>query len=134
MTVKIGGTEKELIVDMGSPVTIIPPDKEVIKAQKILPITRRYQDLNKNEVKFTGQITVEAEGRGIRKNLPMLITEGEDIKPLIGMDWLREFNWTTGNIESTRTLNNQSEKDKIITKFEKRLKTNPTIKDAEIKI
>ena len=29
----------------------------------------------------------EAENRGIRKNLNILITEQEHMKPLLGMDW-----------------------------------------------
>ena len=77
MTIKIDGTEKEFIVDTGSPVTKIPPDKEFIKVKKILPVARKYHDVNKNEVKFTGKITLEAETEEIRKNLSMLITEGE---------------------------------------------------------
>ena len=54
-------------------------------------ITRKYQDVNENEVKFTAKITLESESRGIRKSLSMHITEREDIKPLLGMDWRRKF-------------------------------------------
>ena len=67
MTIKNDGTEKKIIIDTGSPVTIIPPEKEIMKNRKILPVTKKYQDLNRNEVIFTGKITVEAESKGIRK-------------------------------------------------------------------
>ena len=63
----------------------------------------------------------------------MLITEQEDIKPLIGMDWLREFNWTTRSIEGTTTTSDQSEKEKINTNFEKFFKKNQTVNETEIK-
>ena len=82
-------------------------------------------------MKLAGKITVEAESRGIRKNLTMLITKREDIKPLLDMDWLREINWTLRNIESTTTTTNQSEKDKLFKKREKFLKTKRTTKDTE---
>ena len=61
----------------------------------------------------------------------MLITERQDIKPLLGMDWMREFNWTIRNIQNT-TLTDQSEKEK--THFEKPFETNRTCKDTKIKI
>ena len=64
----------------------------------------------------------------------MFITEREDIKPLLGMDWLREFNWTIRHIEKTTRITDQSEKDKIITHFEMLFKTNRTIKDTDFKI
>ena len=52
---------------------------------------------------------------------------------MLRMDWLREFNWTIRNIEST-SLTDQSEKSKIFTNSEKIIKTNRTIKNAKLKI
>ena len=97
------------------------------------PITKKYQDVHKNGVKFVGRITIEAKSRGIKFNLPRLITEREDIKPLLDMDWLRDFNWTLRNSETTTTITNHSEKDKKITDFEKIFKTNPMVRDSQIK-
>ena len=65
---------------------------------------KKDQDVNKNEVNFTGKITVEAQSQGIRVNLSMLNGEREDIKPLLGMDWLRQFNLTIRHIEMATTL------------------------------
>ena len=79
MTTKSDGTEKEFIVDIGSLVTLLAPDKETIKDKTRLPVAEKYQVVNKNEVKFTVKVTVEAESRRIRKTLPMLITN-ENIK------------------------------------------------------
>ena len=89
MKIKTNETEKEFIVGAGSPATILPRDKEIMKHKKILPITKKYQDVNKKEVKLAAKITVEAEKEEITKKLTMFITERGDIKPLLGMDWLR---------------------------------------------
>ena len=43
-----------------------------------------------------------------------LISEREDIKSKLGMDWLQEFNSTIINIEKTTTISDQSEKDKKV--------------------
>ena len=55
-TVKINGIKKEFIIDTGSPITIMPPDEKILKIAELQKITNRYQDVNKNEVKFRGQI------------------------------------------------------------------------------
>ena len=106
-------------MDTGSLVTIKPPDKEVIDDKKISPITENFSRLIKSEVKLAGKVTVEAESEKVRKNLTMLITEREDIKPLLGMDWLGELNGTTRNIERSTTITDQSEIEKLFTNFEK---------------
>ena len=64
----------------------------------------------------------------------MLITEREDIKPLLGMGWLRELNWTMRHIEKPTTPTDQSERNKIITPFEKLVQTNSTNKVTENKM
>ena len=76
---------------------------------------------------------IEVESRTIRKILTMFNTEREDKKPLLGMKWLRHFNWTTQSVESTTEPTDHSEKDRLITNFEKVFKTNRTIEDTEIK-
>ena len=50
-TVKINGTEKEFIIDTGSPISIMPADKTIVKDTEIQKVRHRYQDVNKNEVK-----------------------------------------------------------------------------------
>ena len=132
MTVKTDGAETEFILDTRSAVTLIPPDEALLKNKKISPLTRKYLDVNENEVKFAGNTTVEAESRRIRKDFTMFSTEQEDIKPLLGMAWLRDLKWTMRNIESTMTTTDHSEKNKLIANFEKIFKTSGTIKDTEL--
>ena len=79
---------------------------------KISPITKKYQGLDMNDDIFTVKITVETESRRTRKNLKRLNAVREDIKPLLGKDWIREFNLTIRHIEKTTTITDQSEKDK----------------------
>ena len=64
--------------------------------------------------------------------MQLLITERNDITPLLGMDWLKKFKLTIGNIRLDD--NNQSEKRQIVEKFPDLFKNNTTIKDAEINI
>ena len=101
-----------IIMDTTLLVKKIPLDKEVMKDRKLLTISRKNQEVDKNELKFARKITVEAESRGIRKYLTMLNTAGENIKPLLGIDWLQKFNWTIRKIENTTTTNHQSKKTK----------------------
>ena len=64
----------------------------------------------------------------------MLITERVDIKPLLGMDWLREYNWTIRHIEKWTTPTDHSEGDEKSAQFEKFFWTSRTINDTEVKI
>ena len=57
-TVKINGKKKEFLINTGSPITIMPPDEEIIKSTGLQKITNKYQDVNKNEVKFRRKIPV----------------------------------------------------------------------------
>ena len=131
-TVKINGTEKEFIIDSGSPISIMPADKTIVKDTEIQKVRHRYQDVNKNEVKFRGKIPVDIEYENNKQKMKLLITERNDITPLLGIDWLKKFKLTIGNIRLDD--NNQSEKRQIVEKFPDVFKNNTTIKDAEINI
>ena len=56
MTVKINGMEEEFMIDTGSSKSIMPADNKVMKDTEIQKVKHRYQDVNKNEVKFRGKI------------------------------------------------------------------------------
>ena len=64
--------------------------------------------------------------------MQLIIIERNDITPLLGMDWLKKFKLTIGNIKLDE--NNQSEKKRIIEKFPDLFRNNTTIKDTEINI
>ena len=60
-TVKINGIIKEFIIDTGSQISIMPPGQRIMKLTEIQKVTNRYQDVNKNEVKFREKIPVNFE-------------------------------------------------------------------------
>ena len=98
-----------------------------------LPITRNWQEVDKNEVKFAGIVTVEAKSRGTRNNLTMLFTERDDINRYSVWIGFENFVWTMQIIERTTETTIQSETDRIFTNVEKLFKTNRTIQDIEKK-
>ena len=131
-TVKINGIKKEFIIDTGSPITKMPPDEKILKIAELQKITNRYQDVNKNEVKFRGKIPVNLEYENNKQKMEILITERTDITPLLGMDWIKQFKLTIGRIQLAD--NSQSEREKVFNKFPDLFENNETIKDAEINI
>ena len=48
-TIKINGVRKEFIIDTGSPITLMPMDKRIVKSTEIQKVTNRYQVVNKNK-------------------------------------------------------------------------------------
>ena len=73
--VKINGIMKEFIIDTGSPISIMPPDKRLMKPTELHKVSNRYQDVNKNEVKFRGKIPVNIEYENNKQKLEILITD-----------------------------------------------------------
>ena len=125
------GTEKEFIADTGSPITILPQDKEITKGKNILSVTRKYQYVTKTEVKSTRNITVEAESKILEKKYPWSLPNekyqaptryGLATKNLIGRYGLSE------------TRIDYSERDERTAQFEKLIKTKQTIKVTEFEI
>ena len=128
--VKINGTEKEFVIDTGSPISIMSADNPKMKESEIQKVRHRYQDVNKNEVKFRGNIPVDIEYENNKQKMQLLIPERNDITPLLGMDWLKKFKLTIGNIQLDE--NDQSEKRRVIEKFPDLFRNNTTIEDTEI--
>ena len=122
----------EFIIDTGSPLSIMPPDKRIMKPTELQKASNRYQDVNKNEVKFRGKIPVNVEYENNKQKMEILITERTYITPLLGKDWMKTFKQTIGKIQLAG--NNQSESEKIFGKFQDLFENNETIKDAEINI
>ena len=74
-----------------------------------------YQDVNKNDIKLQGKIPVDIEYENKKQKMQLLITERNDITPLLGKDWLKKFRLTIGNIRLDD--NSQSEKKQVVEKF-----------------
>ena len=84
----------------------------------------------KNEVNIRGKIPEDVEYENNKQKMQILITERNDIAPLLGMDWMKKFKLTIGNIRSEES--NQSEKKRVIEKFPDLFENDTTIKDTEI--
>ena len=63
--------------------------------------------------------------------MQFLITERNDITPLLGMDWMKKFNLIIGNIRLED--NSQSEKRRVIKKFPDLFKIKDTEKNIQLK-
>ena len=96
--VKVNGIEKEFIVDPGSPISTIPVDEKIMKQTEIQKVKQQYQDVNENEVKVRGKISANSEYENNQQKMQYLITKRNDIILLLGMDWMKKFNLTIGNI------------------------------------
>ena len=70
----------------------MPPDETMLQLTRIQKITNRYQDVNKNEVKFRGKIPLNVEYENNKQKMDILIIERTDMTPLLGMDWMRSSN------------------------------------------
>ena len=64
--------------------------------------------------------------------MQILITERNDITPLLEMDWLKNFNLTITNIRLDERK--QSEKRQVMEQFPDLFKKNTTTKDTEINL
>ena len=73
---------------------------------------------------------VEIEYENNKQNIQVLNTERNDITPLLGMDWLKKYKQTIGNIQLDE--DSQYEKRKILEKFPGLFENNTTIRDARI--
>ena len=120
-----GGKKKEFIIDTGSPISIITPEKKILQITGIQKITNRYQGVNKNGVNFRGKIPVDVEYENNKQKLDILITERTDITPLLGMDWMKKFKLTIDKIQLAE--NKQSEREKVFNKFQDLSENNEKI-------
>ena len=132
ITVKVNRIEKEFIVDTGSSISIMPVDKNITKRTEIQKVKHRYQDVIKIELKFWVKIPAGIEYESNKQKMQILITERDDITLLLGMDWMKKFELTIGNIQVQDS--NQSEKRRVIEKFPDLFKNNTTIENTEINI
>ena len=105
---KINGEKQKFIIDTGSQVTIMPYNQNIHDIKEIKPMKERYQDVNKNEIKFIGKTWVNVEYNKISTKLPMLITKRNDITALLAVNWLKQLQITT-NKSSLANETNQSE-------------------------
>ena len=74
-TVKKNGKKKELIIDTGSPITILALDEKILESTGIQKFTNESEDLNKNGMKFCGKNPVDVEYEINKQRIDILTTE-----------------------------------------------------------
>ena len=85
-------------ISQSTPVTIMPNDPKLYNQKHIHPLKERYQDVNKNEIKFLEKIWANIEYNGETTKLPILITQRKDITPQLGVNWLNQLPNTINKI------------------------------------
>ena len=87
VTLLVNNTPIKLIIESGSPVTIIPHRlfHEVTKVEKM---NTHYKDVNDNKIEFIGQLNATVKTNTTSLQLPLLITKA-NITPLVGLDWMK---------------------------------------------
>ena len=64
--------------------------QKLYNQKDIQPLKERYQDVDKNEIEFLWKVWVDTEYNGETTKLPILITQRNDITPLLGVNWLKQ--------------------------------------------
>ena len=130
----VQGKPIEIIIDTGSPVTIIPP---IIKTAEIHKTTKSFVDLNKNPIKFKGEVMVEVKTEKSKVTLPILIPANKNTQPLLGLDWLDKLEIGLQGNKNTniiRHIETDERRQKIVDEYEDLFKNNHTIKDPTVDI
>ena len=114
----VQGQSIEVIIDTGSPVTIIPP---IINTAEIHRTTKSFVGVNKNPIKFKGETMVEVKTEKSKITLPILITENNNTQPLLGLVWLDKLEiGLQGNTNTNiiRHIETDERRQKIVNEFE----------------
>ena len=110
----------------------MPNHPTLYNPEEIQPLKERYQDVNKNEIKFLGKVWVDTEYSSKQTKSPLLITRRTEITRLLRVNWLKQLPITINKIALDNDTD-QSETTMIHTKFNKLFKTNHFIKNTEVK-
>ena len=86
--------------------------------------------MNKNEIKFLGRFWESIEYNGETTKLPILITQRNDITPILGVNWFKQLPIIINKLLLDEKT---SQSEDIHTKFNKLFETNHTIKNTEVK-
>ena len=137
-TLLVNNAPIKLIIDSGSPVTLIP-QRLFNKITEVEELKTNYKDVNDNRIDFLGQTKVLVKTNNTTLQLPLLITKA-NILPLMGLDWMKRLGITIKTITDDIEIHNikMDETEKKILKLKNEFKdlfyNNTEIKYLEIKI
>ncbi|KAF0300059.1 uncharacterized protein FJT64_027342 [Amphibalanus amphitrite] len=89
VTLSVNGRETEMLVDTGSPVSIVADGS--IPGLKLRPSKMQLRSFTGQPVPVRGEATVQTEYGGQRKRLNVVVSGQLRHHPLLGRDWLREI-------------------------------------------
>ena len=128
----------KVIIDSGSPVTIIPEclfnDITTIK-----PLKTTYKDVNNQRIEFTGQTNALVKTNKETIDLPLLITKAKT-SPLMGLDWMQrlKINPSSNNeaiqIHNIKFDNTDKKIIKLQSDFKDLFYNNKEIKNLSVKV
>ena len=138
VTLLVNNAPIELIIDSGSPVTLIPKRllNEITKVKKL---NNDYKDVNDNKIEFIGRTNATVKTNSTTLQLPLLITKA-NITPLMGLDWMKRLKITINSnteaikIHNIRMDNNDKRILKLKNEFKDLFYNNTEIKDTIVKI
>ena len=123
----------KFIVDIGSPVTLIPKTK-FNKITTIRPVVEDYRIKNDNKIKVEGKTIATVESDGKVRQLEVLITTRQT-HPLLELNWMEKLGITLKTETPHQTINHIDKPDSDITtlksKFHKLFTKNHTIQNIE---
>ena len=108
-TLLINNRPMNIIVDTGSPVTLIPKLK-FNKITAVKPVSEDYRDVNDNKVMFEGKTLANIVIDGKSKQLELLINT-KQTHPLLGLNWMKELGLPLKTETSHQSINNISRPD-----------------------
>ena len=94
-TLKVNAIDKEFIVDIGSPFSIVPTNNSM-KENEIQKMKHRGQAKSKQEATIPGRTAVDNVERN-KQEMHYRNNERNDITLLRGMGWLKKFKPALGN-------------------------------------
>ena len=89
VTVSINGRPVRMLVDTGSPVSILTAD--CLPGLKLRRSELRLKSFTGQAVPVRGEATVDVECNGQRRRLDAVVSDQPGHQPILGRDWLREI-------------------------------------------
>ena len=89
VTVSIDGRATQMLIDTGSPVSILTAD--CLPHVQLRPSVLRLRSFTGQAVPVRGEAAVDVECNGQRRQLTAVISDQAGHRPILGRDWLREI-------------------------------------------
>ena len=135
ITALVNNRPIKIIIDRGSPVTLIP--RSIFNnITQLHPLKTAYRDVIDNRIQLEGKTTANVEIDGKQKELEVLVTT-KKTNPLLGLDWMKKLGITlvTGKtVPQIQQINEDPDITSLKSKCKKLFTENHTVNGLEVKI